>query len=98
MRNGKAQTMEIFGYGRVSTKEQNLDAQIAALRAAGATKIFSERESGAKSNRKALARLIASLGKGDALLVTRLDRLARSTWDLFNTLQAVSNRGAEFKS
>ena len=90
--------MAIFGYARVSTKEQNLEGQIASLQAAGAVKIFSEKESGAKSDRKALARAIAALDSGDVLLVTRLDRLARSTLDLLNTLEAINKRKAGFKS
>ena len=64
---------------------QTLDAQQAQLAAAGAEKVFSEKESGAKPNRKALAKALAALKSGDMLLVTRLDRLARSTLDLLNT-------------
>jgi DNA invertase Pin-like site-specific DNA recombinase len=60
--------------------------------------IFAEKISGAVTERKALARAIAALGPGDILLVTRLDRLARSTRDLLNVLDAVANAGAGFKS
>jgi DNA invertase Pin-like site-specific DNA recombinase len=67
----------IVGYARVSTDSQDLDAQHSALTAAGAEKIFAEKVSGAVTDRKALGRAIASLGQGDVLLVTRLDRLAR---------------------
>lgn len=74
------------------------EAQQAALTAAGAEKIFSEKVSGAVTDRKALARAIASLGVGDVLLVTRLDRLARSTRDLLNVLDAVAKAGAGFRS
>jgi DNA invertase Pin-like site-specific DNA recombinase len=88
----------IYGYARVSTDAQTLDAQIAALTAAGAQKVYSEKESGAKTNRPALARATASLDAGDVLLVTRLDRLARSTLDLLNVLDAVSKRKAGFRS
>jgi DNA invertase Pin-like site-specific DNA recombinase len=88
----------IVGYARVSTTDQNLDGQIEALQAAGAEKIFSEKESGAKTDRKALAKAIASLNADDVLVVTRLDRLARSTLDLLSTLDAVSKRGAGFKA
>ena len=88
----------IYGYARVSTDAQTLDAQIAALTAAGAQKVFSEKESGAKTNRPALARAIAALDAGDVLLVTRLDRLARSTLDLLNTLESLSKRKAGFRS
>jgi DNA invertase Pin-like site-specific DNA recombinase len=88
----------IYGYARVSTDGQTLDAQIAALKAAGAEKVFSEKQSGVKTDRAALARALAALGSGDVLLVTRLDRLARSTRDLLNVLATVSERGAGFRS
>jgi DNA invertase Pin-like site-specific DNA recombinase len=90
--------MTIYGYARVSTDGQTLTAQDAALRAAGCTKIFAEKASGAKTDRKALGRAIAVLGEGDVLVVTRLDRLARSTRDLLNTLDAIAKAGAGFKS
>jgi len=90
--------MTIYGYARVSTDGQTLDAQIAALKAAGAEKVFSEKRSGAKTDRAALAKVLAALASGDVLLVTRLDRLARSTRDLLNALAAVSDRGAGFRS
>jgi len=90
--------MAVIGYARVSTLDQNLDGQIEALQAAGAEKIFSEKESGAKTDRKALAKAIASLNEGDVLVVTRLDRLARSTLDLLQTLDALNKRGAGFKA
>ena len=70
--------MTVYGYARVSTDGQTLDAQLAALKAAGAEKIFSEKQSGAKTDRAALSRALAALGAGDVLLVTRLDRLARA--------------------
>jgi DNA invertase Pin-like site-specific DNA recombinase len=88
----------IFGYARVSTDGQSVDAQVKTLRAAGAEKIFRETASGAKSDRAQLRRAIAALGEGDALLVTRLDRLARSTRDLLNTLDTMAKAGAGFRS
>jgi DNA invertase Pin-like site-specific DNA recombinase len=88
----------IVGYARVSTDGQTLDAQRAALAQAGAHQVFAEKISGAVSDRKALARAIAVLGPGDILLVTRLDRLARSTRDLLNVLDAVAKAGAGFRS
>ena len=88
----------IVGYARVSTDGQTLDAQHATLKTDGAEQIYSEKISGAVTERKALARAIAALGPGDALLVTRLDRLARSTRDLLNVLDAVAKPGAGFKS
>jgi len=88
----------IVGYARVSTDGQTLDAQHAALAQAGAHQVFAEKISGAVTERKALARAIAALGPGDILLVTRLDRLARSTRELLNVLDAVAKAGAGLKS
>jgi DNA invertase Pin-like site-specific DNA recombinase len=90
--------MAIYGYARVSTDGQTLDAQRAKLTAEGAETIFAEKESGAKTDRKALAKALAALGSGDVLLVTRLDRLARSTMDLLNTLDTIAKVGASFRS
>jgi DNA invertase Pin-like site-specific DNA recombinase len=90
--------MTIYGYARVSTDGQTLDAQVAALKAAGAEKAFSEKQSGVKTDRAALAKALAALSAGDVLVVTRLDRLARSTRDLLNVLATVSERGAGFRS
>jgi DNA invertase Pin-like site-specific DNA recombinase len=90
--------MTTYGYARVSTDGQTLAAQDAALRAAGAAKVFSEKASGAKTDRAELRKAVSRLGEGDVLLVTRLDRLARSTRDLLNTLDDITKRGAGFKS
>ena len=68
-----------------------MDAQTASLRAAGADQLFAEKQSGAKTDRGGLARCMASLRAGDLLLVTKLDRLARSTRDLLNTLMSRLN-------
>jgi DNA invertase Pin-like site-specific DNA recombinase len=84
----------IIRYARVSTDGQTLDAQQAVLKAAGAERVFAEKVSGAVTDRKALAKAIAALGEGDVLLVTRLDRLARSTRDLLNVLDSVAKAGA----
>lgn len=94
----KESVLANFGYARVSTDGQSLTAQIAELKAAACTEIFQEKVSGAKSDRKQLARVIARLSEGDVLVVTRLDRLARSTRDLLNVLGAVADRHAGFKS
>jgi predicted site-specific integrase-resolvase len=75
--------MTIFAYGRVSTDGQSVDAQVKALRAAGAEKVFKETASGAQTDRAQFRRALAALGKG-VLLVTRLARLARSTRDILN--------------
>jgi DNA invertase Pin-like site-specific DNA recombinase len=88
----------IVGYARVSTDGQTLDAQQSALTQAGATQVYSEKVSGAVSDRKQLGKAIAALSAGDVLLVTRLDRLARSTRDLLNVLDAVAKAGAGFRS
>lgn len=88
----------IVGCARVSTDGQMLDAQQSALAAAGAEKVFAEKVSGAVTDRKALTRAIAALDAGDVLLVTRLDRLARSTRDLLNVLDAVAKAGVGFRS
>ena len=90
--------MTIYGYARVSTDGQSLEAQQAALSAAGAEKVFAEKVSGAVTDRRALAKAVAAIDQGDVLLVTKLDRLARSTRDLLNTLAAIGDRGAGFKS
>ena len=81
-----------------STDGQSLTAQVAELKAAGCTEIFQEKISGAKTDRKQLARLIDRLAESDVLLVTRLDRLAKSTRDLLNVLAAVADKDAGFKS
>jgi DNA invertase Pin-like site-specific DNA recombinase len=88
----------IYGYARVSTDGQTLDAQQAELRKAGAERVFSEKISGAVTDRPALAKAISALGNGDVLVVCKLDRLARSTRDLLNTLAAIGEAGASFKS
>src|SRR6266540_6724559 len=90
--------MPLFGYARVSARDQDLAAQDADLMAAGCAKVFKEKVSGAKTDRPELVKAISRLEPGDVLLVTRLDRLARSTRDLLNVLAAVADRGAGFKS
>ena len=90
--------MAVCGYARVSTDGQSLSTQLAELKAAKCTKIFQEKISGARSDRKQLTRLMAVLAKGDVLVVTRLDRLARSTRDLLNLLGMIAEKGAGFKS
>jgi DNA invertase Pin-like site-specific DNA recombinase len=90
--------MAILGYARLSADGQRVDAQVKAFRAAGAEKIFRETASGAKSDRRQLALAIKALGEGDTLLMTRLDRLARSTRDLLNILDAAGKAGAGFRS
>jgi len=90
--------MTTYGYARVSTSGQDLAAQEAELMAAGAAKVFKEKVSGAKTDRAELAKVIRRLEPGDVLLVTRLDRLARSTRDLLNMLATIGEREAGFRS
>jgi DNA invertase Pin-like site-specific DNA recombinase len=90
--------MTVYGYARVSSADQSLSAQVEELKAAGAQRIFQEKESGARSDRKQLARLLSELDDGDVVIVSRLDRLARSTRDLLNTLAAVGAAKATFRA
>lgn len=87
-----------YGYAKVSTDGQNVSAQVTQLRAVGCGKVFQEIASGAKSDRRARRRALDQLAAGDVLIVTRLDRLARSTRDLLNTLAAIADRNAGFRS
>jgi len=87
-----------YGYARVSTDGQSVEAQVRQLTKAGCKKVFREVASGAKTDRAQLRRLIKTLEAGDVLMVTRLDRLARSTRDLLNTLAAITERKAGFRS
>jgi hypothetical protein len=88
----------IYGYARVSTGGQSEAAQVRQLRAAGAKKVFREVASGAKTDRPQLRRLLAEIGAGDVLMVTRLDHLARSTRDLLNTLASITGKEGGFRS
>jgi DNA invertase Pin-like site-specific DNA recombinase len=90
--------MAVIAYARVSTEGQTLEAQVAKLKAAGAEKIFKEKVSGARADRPQLKKALAALGPDDVLLVTRLDRLARSTRDLLNVLDEIAKKGAGFRS
>lgn len=88
----------IYGYARVSTDGQSVSAQVETLSAAGAVTVFRETASGAKSDRAQLARMLRKLDTGDLVLVTRLDRLSRSTLDLLKVLAEISAKGAGFRS
>jgi DNA invertase Pin-like site-specific DNA recombinase len=87
-----------YGYARVSTDGQSIEAQVRQLAKAGCKKVFREVASGAKTNRAELRRLLTGIEAGDVVMVTRLDRLARSTRDLLNTLAAIADRKAGFRS
>jgi DNA invertase Pin-like site-specific DNA recombinase len=85
--------MELVGYARVSTRDQKLDLQLDALKHYGCTKIFMEKESGGKSDRPQLAATLEYLREGDTLVVTKLDRLARSTFDLHRIAKQLEEHG-----
>ena len=88
----------VYGYARVSTDGQSVDAQERQLTKAGCKKVFRETASGAKTDRAELRKALAKLAEGDVLMVTRLDRLARSTRDLLNTLGTITDSKAGFRA
>jgi DNA invertase Pin-like site-specific DNA recombinase len=88
----------IYGYARVSTDGQSVEAQVRQLAKAGCSKVFREVASGAKTDRTQLRKALDRLEAGDVLMVTRLDRLARSTRDLLNTLAPIAGKKAGFRS
>jgi DNA invertase Pin-like site-specific DNA recombinase len=90
--------MSVLGYARVSTQDQDLSAQLAALKAAGAGTIYREKISGVRADRPQLARMVAALKPGDLVVVTRLDRLGRSVRELLNLLAEFEKTGVHFKS
>jgi DNA invertase Pin-like site-specific DNA recombinase len=90
--------MAILGYARVSTADQDLSGQLEALKAAGATTIYREKVSGVRADRPQLGKLMAALKAGDIVLVTKLDRLGRSTRELLNLIDAIGKTGASFRS
>ena len=90
--------MAILAYARVSTQDQDLSGQIEALTAAGATSLFKEKISGARADRPQLAKLMSALKAGDTVIVTKLDRLGRSTRELLDLIERISAAGASFKS
>jgi DNA invertase Pin-like site-specific DNA recombinase len=87
----------IYGYARISTDGQSEASQMRQLRVAGAKKVFREVASGAKIDRPQLRRLLAGINPRDVVMATRLDRFARSTRDLLNTLAAITKK-AGFRS
>src|SRR5262252_8324846 len=90
--------MACLGYARVSTADQNLTGQIEALKAAGATTIYREKVSGVRADRPQLAKLMAKIGPGDVVVVTKLDRLGRSTRELLDLIERIGEAGAAFRS
>jgi DNA invertase Pin-like site-specific DNA recombinase len=87
-----------YGYARVSTVGQTLEAQLDGLKLAGAERIFREKVSGARADRRELNRLLAVIEADDVVVVTRIDRLARSTFDLFAIVKSIVDRKAQFRS
>ena len=87
-----------IGYARVSTQDQNLDLQNDALKAAGCDKIYTDKMSGAKTNRPGLEEILGFIRKGDTLVVWKLDRLGRSLKHLIQVMQLLDERGVYFKS
>jgi DNA invertase Pin-like site-specific DNA recombinase len=89
--------MAVVGYARVSTQDQNLSGQLAALKAAGADTIYREKVSGVRADRPQLAKLMTTLKPGDVVVVTKLDRLGRSTRELLDLIDRISKAGASFR-
>jgi DNA invertase Pin-like site-specific DNA recombinase len=87
-----------IGYARVSTQDQNLDLQNDALKAAGCEKIYTDKMSGAKTDRPGLEKILGFIRKGDTLVVWKLDRLGRSLKHLIQVMQLLDDRGVYFKS
>ncbi len=88
----------IIGYARVSTDDQNLDAQTDALKAAGAERIFADKISGVRRDRPELGAMLDQLRPGDVVVVAKYDRLARSLRDLLDLVETIKDRGAGFRS
>ena len=90
--------MSLTGYARVSTADQTPDAQVDALRSAGADPIYVDHASGGSMHRPQWQACLAGLGPGDTLIVARIDRLSRSLADLVATLDTLGRRGVQFRS
>src|SRR5271154_4256442 len=87
-----------LGYARVSIYGQTLDAQLEQLRGAGCTTIYREKVTGARADRRELLRMLKALAPSDVVTVTRIDRLARSTFDLFAIVKSIVDAGGQFRS
>lgn len=90
--------MTKYGYARVSTKDQNLDRQINALKEAGVDVIFEEKVTGTKRERPELNKMLDLLEEGDTVIVKDLTRISRSTKDLIELVELIGSKGAGFKS
>lgn len=87
----------IIAYARVSSRGQDYETQVERLKAAGASKIFSEKRSGVDRERPELERCLDYCREGDTLIVTKLDRLARSTADLYRIVSELEAKGVAFR-
>jgi DNA invertase Pin-like site-specific DNA recombinase len=87
-----------LGYARASTYGQTLSAQLAQLRAEGCTRIYREKMGGVRPDRRELLKLLKALAPDDVVTVTRIDRLARSTFDLFAIVKQIVDAGGQFRS
>ena len=87
-----------IGYARVSTEDQNPDLQLAALKQAGCTRLFTDKATGAHVKRPELAKCLKALAKDDTLVVWKIDRLGRSLRDLIGLLDDLKARGVAFGS
>ncbi len=87
-----------LGYARVSTYGQTVTAQVDQLRAEGCSPIYRETASGARADRRELNRMLKAVAAGDVVTVTRIDRLARSTFDLFAIVRRITDAGGQFRS
>ena len=95
---GLLQSFVKIGYARVSTQDQNLDLQLKALKNAGCQKIFREKASGTTRQRPEFQRMLDQIRSRDTIVVWKLDRFARSTRDLLNTVETLGEAGAKFQS
>lgn len=89
---------EMIGYARVSSTSQNLDAQMDALKQAGCTKIFTDKESGAKANRPGWQSMLEYIRTGDTLVITELSRMSRSLIHLLQIVKELEQRAIEMRS
>src|SRR3954470_8818014 len=87
-----------LGYARVSSYGQTHEAQLAQLKAQGCSKIYREKASGAQPDRRELLKLLKAVTSGDVVIVIRIDRLARSTFDLFALVKRIVDAGGQFRS
>jgi DNA invertase Pin-like site-specific DNA recombinase len=90
--------MAIIGYARVSSKDQDLTIQLDALKAAGCTKIFSEKHTGTTTNRPEFEKCLEFIREGDVLAVTRIDRLGRNTSEMCALVDKLQQDGIQFRA